>query len=203
MGVQKDCVFWNVTNKGWSTNGCTTIQNIEDMTRVKCECNHLTNFAVFMNVQAPTQDHQLILSVITLVGQSFSLIGSAVTFAWRLFRPELRRSLPPKILMNLCLAVLLFNITFLVGADNKTRNLPCEPVSMLLQYFFLSMIFWNVVEVIHALKGFVFTMKSISSNFLRNALVFAWGTPGVFVSIGIGLGLENYQGEIGCMVSGT
>ena len=42
------CVFWDIDRRDWSTQGCITLASNESHTT--CQCNHLTNFAILMDV---------------------------------------------------------------------------------------------------------------------------------------------------------
>ncbi|XP_048590196.1 adhesion G-protein coupled receptor G1-like [Nematostella vectensis] len=52
--VQRSCVFWKFTTSSpsysgsWSTDGCTAVSSDNHVTT--CSCNHLTNFAILMQV---------------------------------------------------------------------------------------------------------------------------------------------------------
>ncbi|KAL3191812.1 hypothetical protein MRX96_059544 [Rhipicephalus microplus] len=62
------CVFWNYDMQTWSTEGCWV--HFYNSTHTTCACDHLTNFAVLMEVQ-PAQAYSTnprTLKVITTVG---------------------------------------------------------------------------------------------------------------------------------------
>lgn len=58
----------------WSEEGCHI--HLTNRTHTVCECNHLTNFAVLMDVHAVKLDtaHQVALQIITYVGCIISVI---------------------------------------------------------------------------------------------------------------------------------
>jgi len=41
------CQFWDTVSNGWSTEGCVTIGLSDDLSEVMCQCNHLTEFAIY------------------------------------------------------------------------------------------------------------------------------------------------------------
>ncbi|CAG0901692.1 unnamed protein product [Darwinula stevensoni] len=47
-----ECVYWDETASNWSTNGCERLELNETFTR--CSCNHLTNFAVLLDMRGST-----------------------------------------------------------------------------------------------------------------------------------------------------
>lgn len=42
------CAFWDIKRSDWSTSGCETVAT--NRTHTVCRCNHLTNFAVLVDV---------------------------------------------------------------------------------------------------------------------------------------------------------
>jgi adhesion G protein-coupled receptor L1 len=42
------CVFWDIDRSEWSQQGCETIGSND--THTSCKCNHLTNFAILMDI---------------------------------------------------------------------------------------------------------------------------------------------------------
>ena len=64
------CAFWDIKRNDWSTSGCETVSS--NRTHTTCRCNHLTNFAVLMDVSgvevsklslATQQEHFLVYFV--------------------------------------------------------------------------------------------------------------------------------------------
>ena len=48
------CSFWNNTLQGWSQSGCRLVEASEEFT--KCQCDHLTNFGVIMDINGNLED---------------------------------------------------------------------------------------------------------------------------------------------------
>jgi len=76
------CAYWHIFENmtaQWSTNGCYLI-DIKDQ-NIMCECNHLTHFAVLMDIEKKSIPKGLeqILSIITLSGLLLSSIGLCLT----------------------------------------------------------------------------------------------------------------------------
>jgi len=76
------CAYWHIFENmtaQWSTNGCYLI-DIKDR-NIMCECNHLTHFAVLMDIEKKSipKDVEQILSIITLSGLLLSSIGLCLT----------------------------------------------------------------------------------------------------------------------------
>nr|CAH7756707.1 unnamed protein product [Callosobruchus chinensis] len=83
------CVFWDYTTNSWSEEGCRVELSLSNVTHTVCYCDHLTNFAVLMDVRAiylPIP-HEIALQIITYVGCIISivcLVLAIITF--QLFR---------------------------------------------------------------------------------------------------------------------
>ena len=46
--LQKVCVYWNVDQNAWDTNGCNLLEEHSNKQMAVCSCSHLTNFALIM-----------------------------------------------------------------------------------------------------------------------------------------------------------
>lgn len=71
----------------WSEEGCQIRKTNE--THTVCECNHLTNFAVLMDVHAVRLDiaHQVALQIITYIGCIISVVCLVLAIlTFQLFR---------------------------------------------------------------------------------------------------------------------
>ena len=40
------CVYWDYLTNGWASDGCSVVST--NATHTRCQCNHLTNFALVM-----------------------------------------------------------------------------------------------------------------------------------------------------------
>ena len=87
----------------------------------------------------------------------------------------LRDTIPPKILINLCTALIALKLLFLIGAEATSSKVGCKSVAILLHYFFVAVFTWSGVEGFHSARGLVFPMKVEITMFMQKALVFGWG----------------------------
>ncbi|UJR37227.1 hypothetical protein I4U23_029936 [Adineta vaga] len=82
------CAFWNISDNmtaRWSTEGCR-LESVKQQ-RVTCICDHLTHFAVLMDIEQTTTPKfvEQILSIITLIGLLLSSIGLCLTILTFIF----------------------------------------------------------------------------------------------------------------------
>ncbi|KAK9723171.1 GPCR proteolysis site, GPS, motif [Popillia japonica] len=139
------CVFWDYTTSSWSDEGCHV--ETTNTTHTICLCNHLTNFAILMDVHAIylPMEHQIALQIVTYVGCVISivcLILAVITF--QLFRGL--KSDKTTIHCNLCICLLVAEILFLVGISRTENQIICGVIAAFLHYFFLCAFVWMFFE---------------------------------------------------------
>nr|XP_047142663.1 adhesion G-protein coupled receptor G4 isoform X2 [Hydra vulgaris] len=208
------CGFFDTKKKTWSTEGCKVTKN--SLSVVICECNHLTNFALLLNVaQSSSSNDPLSLTIITWIGCGLSIAGLFLTIVSYSAFSKLRKKLAPKILLSLCISLMSTLIIFLALADRTKPHLLCKVVASLLQFFVLSTFFWMAIEGLNFYRMFVKVFHGSSSSriFFLKASVFSWGIPLVFtiataVSKPDSLGPENVisistNGPQVCVVRGN
>ncbi|XP_053561185.1 adhesion G-protein coupled receptor G7 [Bombina bombina] len=115
--VDYACVFWDYVKNDWNTAGCTKIAN--DLGLLRCICNHTTNFAVLMNFRDNIK-YAKPLSILSAVGCSLSIIGLAITIIFQVLTRKKQKN--PWILISLCSSMLIFNIIFMAGLQNKNAE---------------------------------------------------------------------------------
>ena len=75
----------NGTDGRWDTTGCKFLSQTKEGV-VSCQCTHLTNFALLLDVYQ-TVSNPLSLQVVTWIGCAISLVGLALTiFIFSYFR---------------------------------------------------------------------------------------------------------------------
>ncbi|XP_010292316.1 PREDICTED: probable G-protein coupled receptor 133, partial [Phaethon lepturus] len=147
------CAFLDYSNGTgvWSNEGC--VRESGDLNYSVCLCNHLTNFAILMQVVPLklTREHQVALSSITYIGCAlsiFCLMITLVTFAI-LSSVSTIRNQRYHIHANLSFAVLVAQILLLTSFQFSPGTVPCKILAVLLHFFFLSAFAWMLVEGFH------------------------------------------------------
>ncbi|XP_066288215.1 adhesion G-protein coupled receptor D1-like [Branchiostoma lanceolatum] len=198
------CAFINDggdANEGnqWSTEGCEVEESTDTCTI--CSCNHLTSFAILMQpVDLDlTDDQEGALWYITLVGSSISLLSLATTIFLLLFFGcwKTERSF---LLMNLVLALMAAQVTFLAGINATSNQTTCRAVAILIHYFFLASFFWMMA---HGIQLF-FKVKSVFSATRDRRVeffLFGWINPGAIVIVTSGVKPDGYEIEKYCWLS--
>uniref|UniRef100_A0A8D0BJ71 Adhesion G protein-coupled receptor D1 n=1 Tax=Salvator merianae TaxID=96440 RepID=A0A8D0BJ71_SALMN len=210
--VKLFCAFLDYSSgRGvWSNEGCVRADG--DFNYSVCLCNHLTNFAILMQVVPLklTTGHQVALSSISYIGCSlsiFCLTITLVTFAI-LSSVSTIRNQRYHIHANLSFAILVAQILLLISFQFEPGTTPCKILAVLLHFFFLSAFAWMLVEGFHLYsmvikvfgseesKHFYYygigwaLLFSLSSSFLsscwlslENGAIWAFVAPAIFVIV--------------------
>ncbi|NXG67149.1 AGRD1 protein, partial [Hemiprocne comata] len=193
------CAFLDYSNGTgvWSNEGC--VRESGDLNYSVCLCNHLTNFAILMQVVPLklTREHQVALSSITYIGCSlsiFCLTITLVTFAI-LSSVSTIRNQRYHIHANLSFAVLVAQILLLTSFQFSPGTVPCKILAILLHFFFLSAFAWMLVEGFHLYSMVIKVFGSEESKHLYYYGI-GWGCPLVICVISTTSSLESY-GESG------
>ncbi|XP_064394599.1 deleted in malignant brain tumors 1 protein-like isoform X5 [Halichondria panicea] len=205
------CVYWDFAlNSGsgdWSAFGCKMAGRDQDG-RVTCECNHLSSFALLVNVQleatvrpstVPPSPEPVVggVQVIVYVGLAVALVALLISLLSHLFSKKVRSSDPGVVVINMCISLLGLYIVFIISAQAphlNANNPPhganvCAFFSALLQYFTLSFFCLTAVEALLILGEQTVMLKH--RYFLPVALAVAWLLPLAIVAICMG-GYEYY-----------
>ncbi|XP_040075366.2 latrophilin Cirl isoform X2 [Ixodes scapularis] len=139
------CVFWNYDMQTWSTEGCWV--HMYNSTHTTCACDHLTNFAVLMEVQpfqAYSSDPRT-LKVITTVGCVLGIIFLLLTIVL-LHILSFKKNDRLWIHRNLTLCLLVSEFVFIGGIGQTHLPVLCGVVAGLLHYFLLVAFAWMFLE---------------------------------------------------------
>nr|XP_015194569.1 PREDICTED: adhesion G-protein coupled receptor G7-like [Lepisosteus oculatus] len=158
------CVFWNYTERDWSTKGCSKAG--DQFGNLRCICNHTTNFAVLMSFK---NDYRYSdpLEWITYIGCALSITGLFLTVTYQIIYRNSLKSNHTELLINICISMMVFDIVFIGGISNpkaeeetissntSENNMlssdihvdpdsgPCTAVAVLLHFFLLSTFTWS------------------------------------------------------------
>ncbi|KFV90882.1 putative G-protein coupled receptor 112, partial [Eurypyga helias] len=183
------CVFWDLQKNnglgGWNTSGCET--EYTDMNYTICFCNHLTHFGVLLDLSRTEIDtrHDHILTLISYAGCGASSLFLGITLVTYLALEKLRRDNPSKILLNLCAALLMLNMVFLINSWLSSFNQPglCITVAVLLHYFLLAAFTWMCLESVHFYLSLVKVFNVYVPKYILKCCIAGWGIPAIVITI--------------------
>nr|XP_003466433.1 adhesion G-protein coupled receptor G2 isoform X1 [Cavia porcellus] len=192
------CVFWDLSRNGgrggWSSDGCS----VKDrrLNETICTCSHLTSFGVLLDFSRTSlpPDQMMALTFITYIGCGLSSIFLSVTLVTYIAFEKIRRDYPSKILIQLCAALLLLNLAFLLDswiALYNTRGL-CISVAAFLHYFLLVSFTWMGLEAFHMYLALVKVFNTYIRRYILKFCIVGWGVPAVVVTIVLSISPNNY-----------
>nr|XP_018668293.1 uncharacterized protein LOC100181704 [Ciona intestinalis] len=199
------CVFWkpklavvgNSSAGHWSTEGCKRIRS--NNTHTECECDHLTNFAILMDVRGVQLDkiNNEVLTYITWIGCSMSIVCLVMcVFCFNTLRGL--RSIRTSIHKNLCFTLGLAQTAFLLGADKTSYPLLCPIIAGVLHYLFLTVFAWMCIEGMHLYVSLVKVFEIDKSSRLACYYAFAYGSPILVVAITAAIRYDGYGTTQSC-----
>ncbi|XP_065279980.1 adhesion G protein-coupled receptor E1-like isoform X2 [Dermacentor albipictus] len=189
------CAFWDERRKEWSTAGITTNQS-GNVTL--CSSTHMTVFSLLLDPMpgmAMTPHHYRVLSIISYIGCIMSVVGLFFTIlTYALFRC-LNKDRSGKILLNLCSAMLLLNLAFLVGSlhERFPKLELCLGTAVATHYFLLACLAWMGVEAANMHQMLVHVFATSETCFMLKRVLIAWGIPAVIVGTCLSIDLEPYR----------
>nr|XP_031301645.1 adhesion G-protein coupled receptor G2 isoform X2 [Camelus dromedarius] len=192
------CVFWdlgiNGGRGGWSSDGCS----VKDrrLNETTCTCSHLTSFGVLLDLSRTSLPPAQIMALtfITYIGCGLSSIFLSVTLVTYIAFEKIRRDYPSKILIQLCAALLLLNLVFLLDswiALYDIRGL-CISVAVFLHYFLLVSFTWMGLEAFHMYLALVKVFNTYIRKYILKFCIVGWGVPAVVVTIVLIISPDNY-----------
>ncbi|XP_053726945.1 adhesion G-protein coupled receptor D1 isoform X4 [Synchiropus splendidus] len=186
----------------WSNEGC--VRSEGNMTYSVCLCNHLTNFAILMQVVPLklTTGHKVALSTIGYIGCSISIFCLAITLVTFAVLSSVStiRNQRYHIHANLSFAILVAEILLLISASFDPGTLPCKVMAVLLHFFFLSAFAWMLVEGLHLYSMVVKVFGSEDSKHFYYYGI-GWGSPLVICIVSVTSALDSYGEVDNCWLS--
>uniref|UniRef100_A0A2K5DJK5 Adhesion G-protein coupled receptor G4 n=2 Tax=Aotus nancymaae TaxID=37293 RepID=A0A2K5DJK5_AOTNA len=195
---QVHCAFWDFENNnglgGWNLSGCKVKETNVNYTI--CQCDHLTHFGVLMDLSRSTVDtvNEQILALITYTGCGISSIFLGVALVTYIAFHKLRKDYPAKILINLCTALLMLNLVFLVNSwlSSFQKAGVCITAAVALHYFLLVSLTWMGLEAVHMYFALVKVFNIYIPNYILKFCLVGWGIPAIMVAIIVSVNKDLY-----------
>uniref|UniRef100_A0A672RTG7 Cadherin EGF LAG seven-pass G-type receptor 1-like n=1 Tax=Sinocyclocheilus grahami TaxID=75366 RepID=A0A672RTG7_SINGR len=196
------CVFWNhsITVGGtgaWSSKGCDLISR--NHTHISCQCNHMTSFAVLMDISKREHGDVLPLKIVTYTTVSASLLALLLTFILLAILHKLRSNLH-SIHKNLVAALFFSELVFLIGINQTDNPFVCTVIAILLHYFYMCTFAWTFVEGLHIYRMLT-EVRNINHGHMRFYYAIGWGIPAIITGLAVGLDPQGYGNPDFCWLS--
>lgn len=143
---QRNCVYWDFGRSSWSEEGCIPVLSTSTENSTTCECHHLTNFAILIDMHglAVHEDHKPFLDILTNIGCLISMTGLILCILiYSTFRSA--KNERSTININLCMCLLLSELIFMFGIGQTHSPALCAVISAVLHYIFLASFFWMLI----------------------------------------------------------
>ncbi|XP_054437094.1 adhesion G-protein coupled receptor G2 isoform X3 [Pteronotus mesoamericanus] len=192
------CVFWDLGRNGgrggWSSDGCSVKHR--RLNETICTCSHLTSFGVLLDLSRTSLPaaQMMALTFITYIGCGLSSIFLSVTLVTYIAFEKIRRDYPSKILIQLCAALLLLNLVFLLDSWVALYDMQalCISAAVFLHYFLLVSFTWMGLEAFHMYLALVKVFNTYIRKYILKFCIIGWGVPAVIVSIVLTISPDNY-----------
>ncbi|CAK1552668.1 unnamed protein product [Leptosia nina] len=197
----RTCGYWEFRDDGtgyWSQEGCTFIPSSGADDLDTCRCTHLTHFAeILVPRELFSEHHERVLEMITVIGCCLSLFGLSLVAVTAIIFRTWRRDFSNKIWLQLCVAIFLLALTFIVVvfARFSTYNIPCMLIGVALHYSVLASFCWMLVAAVLSYRRLVLVFSRDASHKLLRASVFSWGTPCAIVGVLLSIAPNSYAGR--------
>nr|XP_048688301.1 adhesion G protein-coupled receptor E5 isoform X13 [Caretta caretta] len=188
------CAYWETSTRRWGTRGCN-LQKL-NATTTRCQCSHLTSFAVLM---AFYELEDWTLDIITKVGLVISLLCLLLSIITFLFCRALKGP-RTTIHLHLCLALFIAYAVFLTGSSSTGNRVVCGVVAGLLHYFFLAAFCWMCLEgaELYLLVVQVFTPHGLRRHYM---FLLGYGVPALVVGLSAASYHKGYGTARHCWLS--
>uniref|UniRef100_A0A8D3BBV0 Cadherin EGF LAG seven-pass G-type receptor 1 n=1 Tax=Scophthalmus maximus TaxID=52904 RepID=A0A8D3BBV0_SCOMX len=196
------CVFWNHSiaiagTGGWSSKGCEVLNR--NNSHISCQCNHLTSFAVLMDISKREHGDVLPLKIVTYTTVSVSLALLLLTFILLCLLRRLRSNLHA-IHRNLVAALFFSELVFLLGINQTDNPFVCTVIAILLHYFYMCTFAWMFVEGLHIYRMLT-ELRNINHGHMRFYYAIGWGIPAIITGLAVGLDPQGYGNPDFCWLS--
>ncbi|XP_075907847.1 cadherin EGF LAG seven-pass G-type receptor 1 isoform X3 [Nelusetta ayraudi] len=196
------CVFWNHSlaiggTGGWSSKGCEVLNR--NSSHISCQCNHMTSFAVLMDVSKREHGDVLPLKIVTYTTVSVSLFLLLLTLALLCLLRRLRSNLHA-IHRNLVAALFFSELVFLLGINQTDNVFMCTVIAILLHYFYMCTFAWMFVEGLHIYRMLT-ELRDINHGHIRFYYAMGWGIPAIITGLAVGLDPHGYGNPDFCWLS--
>ncbi|XP_023807886.1 cadherin EGF LAG seven-pass G-type receptor 1 isoform X2 [Oryzias latipes] len=196
------CVFWDhsVTNGGaggWSSKGCEVLNR--NSSHISCQCNHMTSFAVLMDISKREHGDVLPLKIVTYTTVLVSLVLLFLTFILLCLLRHLHSNLHA-IHRNLVATLFFSELVFLLGINQTDNMFVCTVIAILLHYFYMCSFAWMFVEGLHIYRMLT-EQRNINHGHMRFYYAMGWGIPAIITGLAVGLDPQGYGNPDFCWLS--
>ncbi|XP_034017789.1 adhesion G-protein coupled receptor F3 [Thalassophryne amazonica] len=186
------CVFWNTTERIWSSEGCRFLTSHDNKTI--CICTHLTSFSVLMS---KSEIDLPFLEEITYVGLGVSicclvLFLTVEHLVWSAVVKSNLSHFRHTALVNIAVCLLLAHCCFLASsAPDSLSDSLCLSLTICKHFFFLAMFGWMFTLSIMLVHQLIFVFNPLRKRvFMFFSSILGYVCP--FIIVGVSYMYYNY-----------
>ena len=191
----------------WSGEGCTFIATEDALCHgnscriVTCQCDHLTSFAILMDVSSVELGLASVLKLeyVTYAGLGLAILCLLIALVLFCCLRSLESN-ANSIHINLVFTLLLANILFGVGINQTEPRIACNILAIFLHFFYMCTYAWLFVEVLHLYRQ-LSEIRNINHGSMKFYYVLGYVLPGIIVGLAVGLQTDAYGNDRFCWVS--
>uniref|UniRef100_A0A8C7FHB3 Adhesion G protein-coupled receptor G3-like n=1 Tax=Oncorhynchus kisutch TaxID=8019 RepID=A0A8C7FHB3_ONCKI len=189
VGFNVFCNSWNGKGKlpNWTTDGCQTLESNNSIT---CQCTHLSFFAILMSPPPKNISASDVASLtyISYIGCGLSMFFLGTALFMQFVISKTKSSQATKILVNLFLAMLFLNLTFLTNETIAAMGsyVACVIIGAVMHYSMLSTFTWFLIEAVHLFLQLKKRTANIK-HYMLKVYVVGWVLPALVVIVLLGL----------------
>lgn len=172
------CVFWDLDSRLWSQDGCWLKK--ANRTHAVCECDHLTNFALLMDVKNGTDlivEDRFMSKVVVFSSCALAMLLFIIT----VLLLHIFRSYPndhTAIHQQLCMCLLVAEIVYVAGVDQT--DVTCSILAGLLHFVLQAVFVWLFLS---AFQLYLMLVEPAHNSRIRCYSIVAYGMPLLIVTV--------------------
>ncbi|XP_033896368.3 adhesion G-protein coupled receptor G5-like [Acipenser ruthenus] len=193
--MTRTCVFWDgLPHEGkmfWNESGCKTL---ESDTQTACHCDHLTYFAVLLQISNKTVHNLEAQTHITYIGCVTSALCCVLTIGLFLCQRKSTSNKSSLIHMNLAVALLLLNVSFLLNMTlaSLCNERVCTLLAFMLHYSLLCSFTWMAIEAYNVYRLLCKVLSTYTSQYMLKLCLAGFVLP---AALAIGLASGGFYGS--------
>ncbi|XP_058847372.1 adhesion G protein-coupled receptor G3-like [Acipenser ruthenus] len=168
----------------WSETG---VETVYEENKISCRSYHLSFFAVLVSPGNITISAEALksLTYISYIGCGISFFFLCVVLFMHCMLRKAKSNNTTSVLINLCAALALLNLTFLLNewlANMNNKGL-CSFIGGTMHYALLSTFTWFGIEAFHLYLLMIKVFNIEIKHYLKKLAVVGWGLPSLVVMV--------------------
>nr|XP_057932249.1 adhesion G protein-coupled receptor F4 [Doryrhamphus excisus] len=185
--IKHVCVFWNISERKWSEDGCVAQNGIGD--RRICLCNHLTPFSYLVYIRdTSTQSTNILTTVGLSVSVCSLLIFLIVEFAvWSTVVKTTLSHVRHTVMVNMAVFLLLAHCSFLASSYPDLPDSWCCILTVCKHLFFLATFAWMLCLSLVLVHQLIFVFRPLrKTGFMFFSSIVGYIFPMLIVGLSYG-----------------